>query len=354
MFIAVIMAGGKGQRFWPLSTTSRPKQFLDLDQCGRTLIQTTFDRVLPLTERPDRVFVATAERYVDLVREQLPEVPDENLLIEPEARDSAPAVALASLTIAERFPDAVVGFFSSDHRIGRPEAFQASIGGAIALARDRSGLVTIGIEPTRPATGYGYIEQGESVEGGYRVARFVEKPNLATARRYLAAGGYAWNAGIFVWEVGTVLSELDRHAPELMRPLRDGFEQGRVAEVFPTLEKISIDYALMERTDRCYVVPGGFDWDDIGDWVALERLLQRADENANTVVGRHVGLDTRSNILYTDDPDDVIVTLGVRDLVVVKRGNAVLLVHKSRVQDIKALLDDDRLAGIDFEELELS
>ena len=150
MFIAVIMAGGKGQRFWPLSTTSRPKQFLDLDQCGRTLIQTTFDRVLPLAERPERVFVATAARYVDLVREQLPEIPEANLLIEPEARDSAPAVALASLTIAERYPDAVVGFFSSDHRIGRPEAFQASIEGAIALARERHGLVTIGIEPTRP------------------------------------------------------------------------------------------------------------------------------------------------------------------------------------------------------------
>jgi mannose-1-phosphate guanylyltransferase len=354
MFVAVIMAGGKGQRFWPLSTTSRPKQFLDLDHCGRTLIQTTFDRVLPLAERPERIFVATAQRYVDLVRSQLPEIPEENLLIEPEARDSAPAVALASLTIAERYPDAVAGFFSSDHRIGRPEAFHASIAQAIDLARNRHGLVTIGIDPTRPATGYGYIEQGEAVEGGHRVARFVEKPNLATARRYLAAGGYAWNAGIFVWEVATVLAELDLHAPELMRPLRAGFDQDRIAEVFPTLEKISIDYALMERTDRCYVVPGDFDWDDIGDWVALERLLKRADDNANTVVGRHVGLDTRSNILYTDNPDDVIVTLGVKDLVVVKRGNAVLLVHKSRVQDIKSLLDDDRLAGIDFEELELS
>lgn len=354
MFIAVIMAGGKGQRFWPLSTANKPKQFLDLDHCGRTLIQTTFDQVLPLAERPDRIFVATAARYVGLVRAQLPEIPSENLLVEPVARDSAPAVALASLTIERRFPGAVAGFFSSDHRIGRPAAFHGSIRQAIRLAQSQHGLVTIGIQPTRPATGYGYIEQGEPVEGGYRVARFVEKPNLAKATSYLDLGSYAWNAGIFIWEVETVLAELDRHAPELMRPLRLGFDQGRVAEVFPSLKKISIDYALMERTDRSFVVPGNFDWDDIGDWVALERLLKRTDENANTVVGQHVGLDTSSNILYTDNPDDVIVTLGVKDLVVVKRGNAVLLVHKSRVQDIKRLLDDDRLANIEFEELELS
>ncbi len=349
MFVAVIMAGGKGQRFWPLSTAARPKQFLDLDHCGRTLIQTTFDRVLPLAESPERVFVATAQRYVPLVREQLPEIPEANVLVEPEARDSAPAVALATLIIERRLPGSVTGFFSSDHRIGRPDAFHGAIRSAIGLARDEHGLVTIGIQPTRPATSYGYIEQGEPLGVGYRVERFVEKPNPAKAQAYLDAGSYAWNAGIFVWEAALVLGELDRHAPDLMVPLREAFETDTMAQVFPQLKRISIDYALMEHTDRALMVPGDFDWDDIGDWVALERLLRQRDEHANTVVGQHVGRDTQSNIIYTDDPDDVVVTLGVENLVVVKRGNAVLLVHKSRVQDIKQLLEDERLANIEFE-----
>lgn len=347
-FVAVIMAGGQGQRFWPLSTASRPKQFLDLSHKGRTLLQATYDRVLPLAGSPGRVLVATAERYVPLVREQLPEVPVGNLLIEPTPRDSAPAIAYACLSIEDRFGDVVAGFFSSDHEIGDAEAFHAVAKTAAELADARRALVTIGITPTRPATGYGYIEVGEPVGGGNRVVRFVEKPNLRTAQAYVKGGRHLWNAGIFVWRVGAVLAELDAHDPELMVPLRSAFSGGRVVEVFPTLKKISIDFALMERTNKAVVVPGDFAWDDIGDWVALERLLVPEDGpgGANTVVGRHVGLDTSRNIVYTDDPDDVIVTLGVHDLVIVKRGNAVLLVHKDRVQELKTLLADERLAEL--------
>jgi mannose-1-phosphate guanylyltransferase len=359
-FVAVIMAGGQGQRFWPLSTPERPKQFLDLSRSGRTLIQATFDRVVALTGAPERVLVATAERYLGLVAEQLPEVPAENVLVEPTQRDSAPAIALACLTIERRFGDVVAGFFSSDHQIAG-DGFGAALQNAIALADAERGLVTIGITPTRPSTGYGYIEMGEGVAvsssrapaashglSGYRVARFVEKPNVRTAEAYLEAGGYLWNAGIFVWRVGAALNELDLHAPQLMSPLRVAFAQGEVAATFPALPRISIDYALMERTERALVVPGSFAWDDIGDWVALERLMAK-DENpggpadTNTVVGRHVGLDASGNIVYTEDPEDVVVTLGVHDLVIVKRGNALLLVHKERVQEIKALLADERM-----------
>ncbi|HZJ09552.1 MAG TPA: sugar phosphate nucleotidyltransferase [Trueperaceae bacterium] len=348
-FVAVIMAGGQGQRFWPLSTAKKPKQFLDLSRCGRTLLQATYDRVLPLAGSPERVMVATAVRYVDLVCEQLPELPVENLLVEPQPRDSAPAIAFASLTIEKRFgPDVVAGFFSSDHEVGNGGAFAAAARAAIELADAEGGLVTIGITPTRPATGYGYIEVGESVGRGHQVARFVEKPNLRTAEAYLASGGYLWNAGIFVWRVGAALAELDRHDPELMQPLRAAFEGGTVAESFASLKKISIDFALMERTDRALVVPGDFGWDDIGDWVALERLLGPSDGpgGANTVVGHHVGLDTSRNIVYTDSPDDVIVTLGVHDLVIVKRGNTVMLIHRERVQEIKSLLADERMAEL--------
>ena len=342
-FLAVIMAGGKGQRFWPLSTPDKPKQFLDLERSGRSLIQATFDRVLPLVDSPADVFIATGERYSDLVREHLPEVPNGNLILEPVGRDSAPAVALASLTLYERHPDAVAGFFSADHRIGKPEAFRDTVRRAAALAEETTGLVTIGIRPTWAATGYGYVQAGEPVGEGYRVQKFVEKPNAAKAERYLAAGGYSWNAGIFVWPVEVILTELDRYAPDLMKPMRAARRENRLLEAFPNLPKISIDYAVMERTDRAFVVPGDFAWDDIGDWVALERLLEQEDGAANTVVGTHVGLETSGNIIYTDAADDVIVTLGVENLVIVKRGNAVLLVHKDRVQDLKKVLDDERL-----------
>ena len=341
-FRAVIMAGGQGQRFWPLSTADRPKQFLDLGRSGRTLIQSTYDRVLPLAGDPANVYVATARRYVGLVCDQLPDIPLENLLVEPTPRDSAPAIALATLTIAKRHGDVVTGFFSSDHRIGT--GFHDAITAAAGVAQEQAGLVTVGIQPTRPATGYGYIEVGEPAGPGYRVRRFVEKPSARTAEAYLASGGFLWNAGIFVWRTHPALEELDRRAPDLMLPLRSAFDAGTVADRFDELPRISIDYALMERTDRAHVVPGSFEWDDIGDWGALERLV--AHDGSNTVVGRHIGHDASGNIVYTEDEGDVVVTLGVNDLVIVKRGHALLLVHKDRVQEIKTLLADERLAEL--------
>jgi mannose-1-phosphate guanylyltransferase len=355
-FTAVIMAGGKGQRFWPLSTSDKPKQFLDLERSGRTLLQSTFDRLLPLVQSPNDIFIATTQKYVELVREQLPTVPSGNLIIEPEARDSAAAVAYASLTVHERNPETIVGFFSSDHRIGDVAKFQDTVRQAVRLATTTQGLITIGITPDRPATGYGYIQASEAVpldegkqsenqQGGFRVAKFIEKPNLARAQRYLEAGNYFWNAGIFVWSTKAILGELNTYAPELMQPLQEAFHSKRITEVFPTLKKISIDYAVMEHSQKVYVIPGDFEWDDIGDWVALERLLQ-SEEQHNTVVGTHVGLETSNNIIYTENPEDVIVTLGVENLVIVKQGHTVFLVHKDRVQDIKKLLEDERLAEL--------
>jgi mannose-1-phosphate guanylyltransferase len=343
-FVAVIMAGGSGQRFWPLSTSDRPKQFLDLERCGHTLLQSTFRRVLPLAKSPEHVLVATAARYLELVREQLPELPRENILLEPTGRDSAPAIALASLAIAARYGNPLCGFFSSDHRVGDEAAFLKTLRAAIELTHRADGLTTIGIKPTHPATGYGYIQAGEvAFDGcsGYRVARFVEKPDKMHAQAYCDAGDYSWNGGIFIWHAQTILNELELHAPELLRPLRRAFAEGRVGEVFSSLKKISIDYAVLEHTDKAYVVPGDFDWDDIGDWMALERLLE--GDGVNTVIGKHIGLEASGNIIYTEDAEDVVVTLGVNNLVVVKRGNTVLLLDKARVQDLKKLLADERL-----------
>ena len=347
-FVAVIMAGGMGQRFWPLSTSDRPKQFLDLERSGRTLLQATFDRLLPITGQAARIYVATAARYVHLVRQQLPELPGSNLLIEPVARDSGPAIALAMMALHDRHPDAIAGVFSSDHRIADVAAFQAAVRNTAAMAQRHDGLVTIGITPTHPATGYGYIELSTPLEHGFRVRSFVEKPTLERAKGYLDGGHHLWNAGIFVWRPRTVLSELERHAPQVLVPLRDAVRRRTLAVAFPLLPKISIDYALLEHSDRVYTVPGDFGWDDIGDWIALERLVAKGeDDPLNTVVGRHVGHRAAGNIVYTEDPNDVIVTVGVEDLVIVKRGNTVLLVRKDRIGEIKQVLDDARLAHAD-------
>lgn len=345
-FVAVIMAGGRGQRFWPLSTEARPKQFLDLGRDGRTLLQATVDRVLPLTEGYERLIVSTGERYVPLVREQIPRLPSENLIVEPLGRDSAPAVALASLEVQRRLGDVVVGFFSADHRVEDQSGFSAAMTKAVGLAVETEGLVAVGIAPTHPATGYGYIEQGQPTGAGHKIAKFVEKPNRERAQHYVEGGRHLWNAGIFVWSTEAGLAELDRHSPQIVRPLRRALYDGLLADVFPQLPKISIDYALMEKTDRAYVVRGEFDWDDIGDWVALERLLERGPEETNTVVGKHVGREAHGNIIYTGGSDDVVVTLGVDNLVVVKRGNTVLLVSKNRVQELKQLLEDERVAEL--------
>ncbi len=340
------MAGGRGQRFWPLSTEARPKQFLDLERRGRTLLQTTVDRIAPLVGGVERVLIATGDRYLPLVREQLPELPEANLLAEPVGRDSAPAIALAALRLRDRFGDVGMGVFASDHRIEDAERFRAALRRAFELGEARRGLVTIGIRPSRPATGYGYIQRGEAVLGGFRVERFVEKPNRTRAQAYLDAGDHLWNAGMFVWNTETILAELDRHAPELMLPLRQAFAASQLETGFAELPKVSIDYAVMEKTDGAYVVEGDFGWDDIGDWAALERLLPKDDGAVHTVFGAHAGHDAAGNIVYTDGPDDVLVAFGVEGLVIVKRGDTVLILPKERVGEIKGLLEDERLRSL--------
>ncbi|MDQ3396463.1 MAG: sugar phosphate nucleotidyltransferase [Deinococcota bacterium] len=339
LFVPVIMAGGSGQRFWPLSTAERPKQFLDLERCGRSLLQATFDRLAPLAGGGQQVFVVTGERYATLIMEQLPELPVNNLLLEPTARNTAPAIALAALALRERLGDVVMGLFPADHRIGNVLAFQKTVTKAVAVTQENGGITTLGIRPTHPATGYGYIRRGEAVsEHAYRVAQFVEKPDLERARSYLAAGDYSWNGGIFLWRTETILQELRVHAPELMAPLEAAFVGGSVEDVFAGLPNISIDYAVLEKTALAQVIPADFDWDDLGDWVALERLLNQ--NLPNTVVGKHVGLDTSGSIIYTTDGADTIITIGLEDVVIVKRDHMMLIARKDRVQDIKKALEN--------------
>ncbi len=335
--IPVILAGGKGERFWPLSRKLRPKQFLNLDGSDRSLLQATADRLLGLAGGWSGLWVITASHLEAGVREQLPDLPPENLLVEIEGRDTAPAVAWATLEIARRHGEAaMIGFFPADHWIGEQDRFEQTIRAAEALATAQQGIATLGIAPVYPATGYGYIEQGEAVGSfdgltGYRVSRFTEKPDLATAEQFLATGRFGWNGGMFIFPAGIVLAELERYAPEILQPLR---QQG--AKIYPHLPKLSIDYALMEKTDRAYVLPVNFRWDDLGDWNAIERLLK--SDSPNVELAQHIGLDTQGSLLYSTDQSDLIVTIGLEDTVVVRDGNVTLIVKKDRTQDIKQVL----------------
>lgn len=357
-FVAVIMAGGTGQRFWPLSTADHPKQFLDLENTGRSMIQATCDRLEPITGGFDNIYVVTGERYAKLVRQHLLDLPPENLILEPQGRDTAPAVALAALTLkkhaSKHGANPVMGLFASDHRVQDVSGFHKTLERSITLAAHTRGIVTLGIVPTFASTGYGYIQRGEplagvdDIAGAYNVARFVEKPNKVIAEQYFDSGDYYWNSGNFVCHVDAILGELDKYAPKMLQALSRAVDRKRVDEVFPSLQKISIDYTVMEKTKNAFVLAADFDWDDVGDWVALERLL-RDDGDINTVVGKHIGFEASNNIIYTTDEQDVVVTLGIDNVVVVKRGNTVFVVAKNRVQEIKKLLEDDRMSDLPLE-----
>lgn len=335
--IPVILAGGKGERFWPLSRKHRPKQFLSLDGSGKSLIQATADRLLPLAGSWQNLWVVTSSQLASGVQEQLPQLPKENILAEPEGRDTAPAVAWSTLEITKHYgEDAVIGFFPADPWIDDPLRFQETLRAATQLALSEDAIATLGVKPSYPATGYGYIEQGEQTGtyGGlpvYRVNRFTEKPDRQTAEEFLATGRFSWNSGMFIFRAGVVLSELRIHAPEIITPLE---QQGVAA--YPQLPKTSIDYALMEKTKLAYVLPVDFGWDDLGDWNAIERLLK--GDAANVELATHVGLDTQGAILYASDEQEVIVTVGLEDVVIVRDRNVTLIVNKNRTQEIKQVL----------------
>lgn len=335
--IPVILAGGKGERFWPLSRTKRPKQFLSLDGSGRSLLQATADRLLDLAGGWSNLWVITSALIAEGVETQLPDLPSENLLVEPEGKDTAPAVAWASLEVAKRFgEDAVIGFFPADHWIGDQQLFQATLHAASELAATAEAIVTLGISPDYPSTGYGYIEQAE-MKGTfgnlpvYKVNRFTEKPDRPTAESFLQSGAYSWNSGMFIFRAGVILNELRQHAPSIISLL-----ETKGKDAYFELPKISIDYALMEKTSLAYVLPTSFGWDDLGDWNALARLLQGDSDNVS--IGEHLADNTHNCLVYAEDNQQVIVTIGVEDLVIVRDGPVTLVVNKEHTQSIKQVL----------------
>ncbi|MQA25434.1 MAG: mannose-1-phosphate guanylyltransferase [Micromonosporaceae bacterium] len=351
----VIPAGGSGTRLWPLSRASRPKFLHALTGTGRTLLQETVDRMAGLAPQ-SQVHVVTGVTHAAAVARQLPDVPEDNLFVEPSPRDSCAAIALAAAVIGSREPGALMGAFPADHMIGDVDRFRAVVRQAAAVAAEGR-LTTIGITPTRPEVGYGYLRTGESLPsgGGLRVAEFKEKPSYDVAAAYLKSGDYLWNAGMFLWRVSDFLDELSRQRPDMHAGVSriagawdSGARDAVLAEAWPRLEKISVDYAVMEgaaAAGRVATVPGDFAWNDIGDFRALGDMLP-ADESRNVVIGAgDTLLADVEDVVVAPVPGRLLAALGVRDLVIVDTEDAVLVCHRDRAQDVKKLVDALRDRG---------
>jgi mannose-1-phosphate guanylyltransferase len=346
MLHAVIMAGGSGTRFWPASRRSRPKQFLTL-ATDRPLLRLTADRLRTLVP-PERVWVVTAADTVDATRSQLPGLPAANVIAEPEGRDTAACAGLAAHVLLDRDPDATCLLLPADHVIADEAALRRALAAGARVVEREGGLLTFGIEPTAPDTGFGYLRLGplHGDEDGlpvHRLERFVEKPDAATARRYLDEGGYLWNSGMFAWRATDLLAEIERQLPRLAAGLAKigaalgtDSERATIESVFPSLPRTSVDYGVMEGASRCWLMPVAFDWSDVGSWPAL-RDVASADEGGNVVDGRVVTVDARDNVIVSEGP--VVAVVGVSNLVVVAVGDAVLVVPADRAQEVKTVVE---------------
>jgi mannose-1-phosphate guanylyltransferase len=352
---AVVMAGGSGTRFWPLSRRKCPKQLLELFGRG-TLLEQVVARIGPVIP-PERTYVFTSEVVYQEVRRHLPDIPLSQIVAEPTARNTAPTVGLAAQEIARRDPEGVMVVLPSDHIITKPREFCRALRAACLMASTEGRSVVIGLKPTRPDTGYGYVRLGAPqgrVAGLeiFRVAKFTEKPPVAVARRYLASGRYLWNSGMFIWRVSTLLRNFERFQPRMARRLARLAAAGGVRarptfrRWFPRLEKISIDYALMENISEIYAVAADIGWSDVGSWAVVYELKRR-DREGNVRPRRSFCLDSRGNLIVS--PRKFVVTVGVENLVVVETADALLVCARHRSQDVgKAVQELERLGRRDL------
>ena len=349
---ALIMAGGRGERFWPRSRKTLPKQFLSLTGDGRTMIQLTVERLLPMMGIED-IYISTNESYRELVKEQLPGLPAENILCEPVGRNTAPCIGLGAVHIQKKYGDALMLVLPSDHEIVMKDVFRETLEKVCNIAEQGPNLVTIGITPNYPETGYGYIKYRPDApfEAGFEVERFVEKPPLELAKQYLASGQYLWNSGMFGWKVSTLLENMKTYMPEnfiRLTAIREAVgtpeEDAVLKKEFPGMDAQSIDYGIMEKADHIYTVPGSFGWDDVGSWLAVERL-QKADENGNVITGDVLTTGTSNCIIQGDR--QLIAAVGLKDIVVVDTEDAILILNKENAGDIKKILEQLRAAGRD-------
>lgn len=340
------MAGGVGSRFWPVSTESFPKQFHDMLGTGDTLLQKTFQRLNKLIPT-ENIFILTNEKYNDLVLQQLPEVKQKQVVLEPAMRNTAPCILYASLKIQKLNPDAVMIVAPSDHWIEDETAFTQNVQQAFQFCEQNDALMTLGIKPTFPNTGYGYIEFGnDSEENISEVIQFREKPDYDTAKQFLAQGNFLWNAGIFMWSASSVINAFKNNQPELFQHFNKGMdlyntdaEAEFIEENYAKAENISVDYAIMESSKNVYVIPATFDWNDLGTWGSLYDKLDK-DQNQNAVVNAKTLVEDASGNMIRTAKEKVVVVDGLNDYIIVDKDEVLLIFPKTKEQDIKKVLQN--------------
>lgn len=341
----VIMAGGIGSRFWPMSSPEKPKQFLDVLGCGKTLIQLTLARFRTVVP-PENVWVVTSRRYERLVREQLPDVPAGNVLLEPCRRNTAPCICYVSWRIKKQNPRANIVVAPSDHVIGDVDAFRNAVSDALEFAAETDAIVTLGIKPTRPETGYGYIKADLGFSSSrkkniFRVDEFREKPTAEVAESYLKQGNYLWNAGIFIWSVSTIINAFRVYEPELSAMFEDLMpcydtpdEQAQIDKLYPECKDISVDYAIMEKTEEVFVYPADFGWSDLGSWGSLRQQIKQ-DAYGNACIGPDISLYDSHNCIVHATEEKKVVVQGLDGYIVAEKDGTLLICQLSEEQRIK-------------------
>lgn len=343
----VIMAGGIGSRFWPYSRSTRPKQFLDILGTGKSLLQLTFERFQRMVPT-ERILVVSNEQYIPLVKEHLPNLPAENILAEPLARNTAPCVAYASYRLKDLHPNSVCVVAPSDHLIVQEEAFREQIEKAVSFVAENDALLTLGIQPNRPDTGYGYIQYHDKKEANpvHKVKTFTEKPGLEMAQQFLESGDFLWNSGMFIWKTADIVKAYSKHLPEMDELFRAGAyrygtekEQSFIAGIYPKCPNISIDYGIVEKASNVYVLPSDFGWSDLGTWKSLQEHMP-CDESGNTGLGKmRIVNDTKHCLVMA--PDNKLVVLeGVEDLFVIDTPDALLVCNRDREQEVKVIVSE--------------
>lgn len=346
MRFAVIMSGGRGRRFWPVSRTSKPKQLVELAG-GSTLLELTVKRLAPVFDAGS-ILVVTQERQLAETAKVLSGYQDLEIIAEPVGRNTAACIALAATSIRAKYGDAVFAVMPSDHFIGREEEFQKILAAGMDFVAKSNALVTIGIEPDRPATGFGYIKRGESAGQAsglefFKVDRFTEKPPLDSAEEFVASGDYFWNAGIFIFKAGTILGEIGRFLPAMAdefaayeKTIGTPGEKEAMARCYSRVEEISIDFGVMEKTDLACVIPASIEWDDVGSWESFSKHMDK-DSDGNAVKGRHVGIGSRDCIIYSDSL--TVATAGLKDVAVIVSPDAVLVIRREKGEEVKDIVD---------------
>ncbi len=338
MLVALIMAGGQGTRFWPLSTEDKPKQFLNLIG-NETMIQMTVNRMRPIIPI-ERIFVCTGKRYVDLVKEQVPELPERNIIIEPEARNTAPCIALSSMIVERYYKNATMIVLPSDHLISDEDKFRRIIReGNDYLNDNENAILTLGMKPNRAETGYGYIKLGEKVNSAIsKVDRFVEKPNRELAEEYLELGNYLWNGGMFIWKINNIINKIKEYIPntyEALHSIREVPEdklQDIIDERYSRTDQISIDYAVLEKSNEIYVLPSEIGWDDIGSWKAVERYRKK-DNSGNISSNNTIKIESEDNMIINNHKK--VVMIGVKDILTIELEDRIFVINKNYIDNLR-------------------